>query len=327
MAEQTVRFTRVRGRTVAWAAVGSGPPLVLGGWWCGHLELDWRSPLFRAFCEGFADRFTVIRYDRPGTGLSNRDDPVPASLDEEVEVLAAVVAAAGPPVSLFGGSSGSCIATAYAATHPVTRLVLYGAYARGADIPGGDAVLAAVRTHWGVGSRLLAEVFVPDGTAADRAELVRFQREAASPAAATEALAAVYRFDVQARLPLVTAPTLVLHRRDDRAIPFALGRDVASRIPGARFVSLAGTDHFPWRGDASAIVEASLGFLGDAPALTDREVEILRLVAQGLSDHEIAARLFLSPHTVHRHVANIRTKLGLPSRTAAAAHAVKAGLI
>ncbi len=61
--------------------------------------------------------------------------------------------------------------------------------------------------------------------------------------------------------------------------------------------------------------------------LSEREREVLRLVAEGLSDPEIAERLVLSPHTVHRHVANIRRKLGLRSRSAAAAVAARAGLI
>jgi DNA-binding NarL/FixJ family response regulator len=61
--------------------------------------------------------------------------------------------------------------------------------------------------------------------------------------------------------------------------------------------------------------------------LTAREVEILRFVAEGLGDAEIAARLFLSPHTVHRHVANVRTKLRAPSRAAAVAHATRIGLL
>ena len=61
--------------------------------------------------------------------------------------------------------------------------------------------------------------------------------------------------------------------------------------------------------------------------LSPREADILRLVAQGLGDAQIAQRLFLSPHTVHRHIANIRTKLDVPSRAAAVARATSAGLL
>lgn len=345
MPEQVVRFTTARGRAVAWSSAGAGPPLVVGGWWCSHLELDWRNPLARRFFELLADRFTLIRYDRPGTGMSDPAGPPITSLDDELAVLGAVVDAAGGRVSLLGASSGSCVAAAYAATNPgrVERLVLYGGYARGADIaePAARAsVLSVVSSHWGVGSRLLADLFIPTGTAAERDEFVRFQRESATPSSAAASLAAVYDFDVRDHLVAITVPTLVVHRRDDRAIPFALGRDVASRVPGAGFVALEGVDHLPWRGDAESVAGAVLAFFGSPSAgsravaprpalagLSEREVEVLRLVAGGLSDQEIAARLVLSVHTVHRHVANIRRKLGLPSRTAAAAHAVRAGLI
>jgi DNA-binding CsgD family transcriptional regulator len=109
-------------------------------------------------------------------------------------------------------------------------------------------------------------------------------------------------------------------------------------------MALDGSDHLPWHGDSGAVARATLEFLGvpnpvvglddTGPGvsaadhdLSDRELEILRLVALGLSDREIAERLVLSPHTVHRHVANVRTKLRLPSRAAAVAQAARMGLI
>lgn len=334
-----VRFTSVNGRRLAWGSAGAGPPLVFGGWWCSHLELDWRNASFRRFVDPFTDRFAVVRYDRPGTGLGDRDGVPVTSLVDEVAALHAVVEEVGDRVSLFGGSSGGCVAAAYAATHPerVDRLVLYGSYAHGADIAEPEArasILAAVEHHWGVGSRLLADIFLPGGDEADRDAFVRFQRACATRESAAASLAAVYTMDIRDRLASVTAPTLVVHRRADRAIPFRLGQDVAARIPGATLVALDGTDHFPWRGDAESVARAVLGFLGDdrrvisRPAgLSDREVEVLRLVAQGMGDEEIARHLVLSVHTVHRHVANIRRKLNARSRTAAAAQAVRSGLL
>ncbi len=312
---------------------------MIGGWWSRHLELDWRNPLFRRYCGMLGERFTVIRYDRPGSGLSDRDGPPVTGLDDEVAVLAALVDQVGERVSLLGGSSGGCVATAYTATHPerVDRLVLYGCYAYGDDIAEQEAresVLAIVAKHWGVGSRILADIFLPNGTAKEREELVRFQRASTTAEDAVRSLRAVYEFDVREFLATIKTPTVVLHRRDDRAIPFALGRELASRIPGASFVALDGNDHFPWLGDMESVARATLGFLGadDAPhaleaTLSTREVEVLTLVARGMGDREIAERLVLSVHTVHRHVANIRTKLGLTSRAAAAAYAAKSGLL
>ena len=91
--EQLVRFAELDGRRVAWAAVGEGPPMVMGGWWMSHLELDWGNRRFRDFITALARYRTVVRYDRPGTGLSDRDGPPPMRLDDEVEVLAGVVRA------------------------------------------------------------------------------------------------------------------------------------------------------------------------------------------------------------------------------------------
>lgn len=346
-----IRYAELDGSSIAWSAVGTGPPLVVGGWWSSHLELDWRNERFRRFVGALARHRTVIRYDRPGAGVSDRGVMPARSLEEELATLEALVAVAAPeprPISLFGASSGAGVASMFAARHPerVDRLILYGAYARGIDLAppaARETMLAVIEQHWGLGSRVLADLFLPDATAEERDEFVEFQRRSASREVALASLRAVYGFDATGHLGDVLAPTLVLHRRADRAIPFALGKDVASRIRNARFVALEGDDHFPWRGDADAVVRETLDFLGvpvaaprpsaagaagaGAARLTDREREVLRLVARGETDAEIAARLVLSAHTVHRHIANIRTKLGVPSRTAAAAWALRNELI
>jgi pimeloyl-ACP methyl ester carboxylesterase len=246
-------------------------------------------------------------------------------------------------LSLIGGSSGSCTAIAFAAAFPerVERLVLYGSYADGAAIaaPGvADAILAAVRAHWGLGSRLLSDIFLGGADSAEHERFARFQREAATAEIAAALLSHVYRLDVRAHLPLIRRPALVVHRRDDRAVPYRLGREVAAAIPGATFIPLHGSAHFPWHGDVDSVVRACREALAPVqpspranepePALlSSREREILACVACGLSDREIAGQLVLSRHTVHRHVANIRRKLGRTSRTAAVAEAARLGLL
>lgn len=343
--DQVIRYAEHDGASIAWSAVGQGPPLVIGGWWSSHLELDWRNGKFRRFAGALARYRTVVRYDRPGAGVSDRGRIPARTLDEELSTLEALVDEAAPGrISLFGASSGSGVASLFAARHPdrVDRLVLYGSYARGVDLAppaAREAMLSIIDQHWGLGSRVLADLFLPDATAEEREEFVEYQRRSASREVALASLRAVYDFDSTDHLGDVLAPTLVLHRRNDRAIPFALGKDVAGRIRNARFVALEGDDHFPWRGDADAVVRETLAFLGapvePAPSsrasgvarLTDREREVLRLVAHGRTDAEIAAQLVLSTHTVHRHIANIRTKLDVPSRTAAAAWALRNELI
>jgi pimeloyl-ACP methyl ester carboxylesterase/DNA-binding CsgD family transcriptional regulator len=369
--EQEIRFTGDDdGRRIAWARSGTGPPLVFSGWWTSHLELNWRDPRFRSYVERLGRWRTVIRYDSPGTGLSvDGDDAMPrGDLEDEVAALGAVIEAASPgPVELFAGSSGAPIGVAYAGAHPerVRRFAVYGGYASGpqiADARSRGAILDLVRDHWGLGSRALADVFVPGATAAEREVFVDFQREAMSPERAARSLESVYRLDVADRLDAVPPGTVVLHRREDRAIPFALGRELAAGLPDATFVALDGADHFPWFGDTDQLLGAAFDAFGiegevaeDEPTprrrpeaqprvapdprvdpgpadpaadqLTKRETEVLALIATGLSDREIAERLVLSPHTVHRHVANLRTKLGLPTRAAAVAAAAKRGLI
>jgi DNA-binding CsgD family transcriptional regulator/pimeloyl-ACP methyl ester carboxylesterase len=245
-------------------------------------------------------------------------------------------------VTLAGGSSGGCTAIALAARSPerVERLLLYGAYVRGVDLAPAEvraAVVAAVRSHWGLGSRLLADIFLGEHGADDHERLARSQREAADAETAARLLEFVYGVDVLDDVRGVEARTVVVHRRRDRAVPYALGRELAAALPDATFVPLAGTAHLPWYGDPDAVVRAFRAALGSpagstseesrAELLTERERDVLRLVGRGLKDNEIAEQLVLSPHTVHRHVANIRRKLGSTSRSAAVAEAARLGLL
>ena len=321
--------------------------MVCPAWWVSHLELDRGNPACARFWEELRGGYTVVRYDRPGVGVSDRalraED---LTLDSEVAVIRALLDELGAErVGLLGGSSGGCAAIAFAARFPerVERLLLYGAYADGPAITRPavrEAIVATVRSHWGIGSRLLSDIFLGDVDSKEQEEFARFQRLAASADTAAALLEQVYRNDVRDQLALVKAPTLVVHRREDRAVPYRLGREVAAGITGAALVPLEGSAHFPWAGDADSVVRALRSVLtvhappeGPADAepaaalLSRREHEVLTLVANGLTDGEIAEQLIVSPHTVHRHVANIRHKLGRGSRTAAVAEAARLGLL
>jgi DNA-binding CsgD family transcriptional regulator/pimeloyl-ACP methyl ester carboxylesterase len=333
--EQEIRFLEAAGERFAVAASGAGPPLVLTCWWMGDLEALWKIDGFRAFVTALGRGSTVIRFDR----LRGADPLTGSSLEHEQ--LAAIADDVGGRISLLGASSGGASAITFAAARPdlVERVVLYGSFARGDDITTRDvreSLVALVRAHWGLGSRALADVYMANATTEEREAFAAYQRRVADADEAAEQLHAVYAIDVASRLGEVSAPTLVLHRRSDRAIPFELGRQLAAGIPGARLVPLEGRAHFPWIGDHAAVQRPLLAFLGadDAPRpppaaspLSEREREVLSLVALGMSDDEIADHLVLSPHTVHRHVANVRRKLGQPSRAAAVAEAARLGLL
>ncbi|WP_152364947.1 alpha/beta fold hydrolase [Microlunatus speluncae] len=283
LGEQVVRYAMIEGRTVAWSAVGNGPPLIFAGWCFSQLELDWRNTAFQRFVREFAEQHTVIRYDRLGSGLSDPGSPA-RSLAEEVEVLGAVVDAVtavlgdpGAPVGLFGYSSGGCVASAYAATRPdrVDRLVLFGAYAFGGRIASPrtrDALLRVVGSHRGLGSHILASILLPGQSVAERDEFARCQRASSNPERAVQALAAAFAFDGRPQLAQIRAASLVVHRRADRAVPVVLGQELASRIPGAAFVPLDGVDHLPWSGDQRTPAELAIDFLDpeSAAAITPR---------------------------------------------------------
>jgi pimeloyl-ACP methyl ester carboxylesterase/DNA-binding CsgD family transcriptional regulator len=340
-----IRFLPFADRRVAYAVAGEGPPLVAPAWWTSHLELDWEDQAFRQLWASVGEGRTLVRYDRLGVGLSDRDvHQQDLTIDVDVALLRALLdELAMEKVVLVGGSSGGCAAIAFAARFPerVDRLLLYGAYAEGSSIATRevrDAIVATVRSHWGLGSRVLADILLGRADPAEQERLARHQRASASPETAAALLEFVYRNDVRAELERVRAPTLVVHRRADRAIPYHLGRELAAAIPGATLIPLDGTAHLPWAGDAPSVGRALRSFLApEAPAhvegepaaalLSGREREVLALVAAGLSDQEIADQLVLSHHTVHRHVANIRHKLGRGSRAAAVAEAARLGLL
>lgn len=236
-----------------------------------HLGHLWDEPASRAFLEALAQGHTLVTFDRPGTGLSDRHR-TDFSMDEDYRAMAAVIAAQGAPrLSLLGNSQGSPLACVLAARRPelVEKVVLYGGFARGQlvgtpEIRG--ALLALVRKHWGLGSRTLAQIFV--GEDADDPAVAkwfaRFQRDSASGEMAASLLEALYHVDVAEYLPRIRLPTLVLHRERDQAIPARCGRELAARIASAQFVSLPGSAHVPWVGDRGALVDEIRAFLGAA---------------------------------------------------------------
>jgi DNA-binding CsgD family transcriptional regulator len=192
-----------------------------------------------------------------------------------------------------------------------------------------------VRTNWPLAAQMLAGLMLPraDGDAIEA--LSRYHRHSATAEVAAAFLQLDLTADGRGFLPDVETPTLVLHRRGDRTVPISHGREVARLLPNARFVAVDGDAHVPWMDDQRALRRALVGFLGDTPVpeasgdspLSLRETEVLRLVAAGLTNREIASSLVLSEHTVHRHVANVLRKLGQSSRAAAAASATRAGHI
>ncbi|HEY6958964.1 MAG TPA: alpha/beta fold hydrolase [Candidatus Limnocylindria bacterium] len=333
--EQRIGFVETPHGRVAYATTGSGPALFCDTGWVSHLDVWRRGDAYRAFFERLAEHHTLIRYDKPGTGLSDRtrDD---LSAEPEVRAVEAIVEAlAIRRLTFLGMSQGGTIAARYTARHPdvVERLVLYGTFARGADLARPDvrdSVAALTRAHWGMGSKTLADLFVAGCDPETERWFVEAQRASADGEMAARLLEAIYATDVTDELRRIRCPTLVLHRERDHAIAFAAGREVAALVPGATFVPLPGAAHIAYVAEAQPVLDAILDFIGDGRSatspLTPREVEVASLVADGLTNAEIALRLDVAPKTVDAHVEHIRNKLAMRSRTQIGVWATEHGL-
>jgi len=313
---------------VAYSTTGAGPPLLCDTGWITHLHSQLSLFAFGDFIERLARQFTVIRYDKPGCGLSDRDS-ADLSFDGQVAAALAVADAVGARrFRLFGASQGGQLAAAIAARYPerVEALVVYGMCASGREllpVEARESVVALVRAHWGMGLRALTNAFVADSTAEDVAAFGRFQRASASAEVAARLLEVYYDSDIRALLPSIRTPTAVLHREGDRGTRFELGREVAALVPGATLVPLPGASHLFYHGDWVAVLDAVLDFLSRparrAQPLTDREFEVAELVTDGLTNQAIARRLSVAPRTVETHVENVRRKLRMSSRAQIAA--------
>lgn len=344
--EQRIHFcTASDGVRIAYARHGRGVPIVKVANWITHVEFDWQSPLWRHWWEELGRTHEVVRYDIRGCGLSDRN-PETLSFDVFVEDLETVIDSAGlEKFSLLGISQGGATAIDYAVRHPerVTHLILYGAYARGRmrrDLTAeqeeeSELLQSIVRIGWGQSNpefrRVFTTRFVPGATAKEIEWFEEMMRISTSPQMAVRLRAVWGEIDVTRLLGHVAVPTLVAHSRGDIACPFEEGRLLAARIPDARLLPLDSRNHALLADEpAWARLMAELhDFLGTEMAkpvvatedLSPREIEVVRLVATGMSNEEIAERLFLSPRTVERHLSNIYAKLGVSGKAARAAAA------
>jgi len=254
--EQEIKFCIAPdGTQIAFATVGSGPPLVKAPNWLSHLEFEWESPIWRHLMDELARDHMLVRFDQRANGLSDWDVE-DVSFDAFVSDLETVVDTLGlERFPLLGVSQGCAISIAYAVRHPerVTHLVLYGGFARGPFRRGAaqrqqfEAMVTLIGHGWGQDNpafrQMFTSAFVPDATQDQMAWFNELQRVSASAENAVRLRRAAGEFEVTGLLGQVAAPTLVLHCTGDAVAPFSEGRRMAAGIPGARFVALDGNNH------------------------------------------------------------------------------------
>ena len=254
---QEIRYCRTSdGVRLAYASVGSGPPLVKASNWLTHLDFEWGSPIWRHWYSELSRHHRLVRYDERGNGMSQRDVE-DVSFDTWVRDLETVVDAAGlDRFPLLGISRGGSIAIAYAVKHPerVTHLVLYGAFATGIRHGGSlegietrRALASLTRLGWGLTNPAFCKMFtcrfIPEAKPEHEAWFDELQRVSTSPENAARLMERDDDLNVRSLLPLVKAPTLVIHCDRDHAVPAERGREIAATIPGARYVSLPSANH------------------------------------------------------------------------------------
>ena len=275
-ARPETRYAKSEDVHIAYQVSGGGPlDLVFVPGFVSHLEGQWENPRAERLLMGFGSFSRLIKFDKRGTGLSDRD-VIPPTLEQRMDDVRAVMDATGSAqAALFGVSEGGPMSCLFAATYPerVKALILYGSFARvawAADYPWGQTAeqtaesIARYEDRWGTPSAVAA--IAP--TAVNDAEYVnwssRYYRLAASPGGAKAILKLNAEIDVRPVLPVIRVPTLVLYRTGDQFVPIEHGRYLARHIVGAKLVELPGIDHSPWYGDVDAIVGEVQEFLTGA---------------------------------------------------------------
>jgi class 3 adenylate cyclase len=274
-----VSYARNGKVAIAFEVLGDGPiDLVYLPGFINNLEAVWDNPLLSRFLNRLARFSRLVMIDRRGAGLSDRlspdDLPPLEELSDDVNVVLDMLGS--HRAAVFGSSDCGSLCAMFAATHPerTSALVLYATSARGSLAPNygftwsdekWDRYLSELRAGWGTLKYARESLPFFDPSLAGNEQIAdwyaSFQRLAASPTSAEAIERIYYELDIRAILPTIGVPTLVLHRTEDPIEYVDAGRDIAGRIPGAKFVEVPGSDHHMWAGDQDALLDEIERFL------------------------------------------------------------------
>ena len=254
---QQIRYCKAEdGTRLAYSVTGSGPPLVKTANWLNHIQHDWDSPLWRHWIDEFTRGRSLIRYDERGNGLSDWDTP-DLSFEAFVDDLECVADCLElEQFDLLAISQGAAVAVAFAVRHPhrVRRLIICNGYATGwavragpAEVARREAMLTLTQVGWGADNpayrQLFTNLYVPEATPKQMGWFNEMQRLSASPENAVRLQRVLSSIDVRPLLSQVRTPTLIFHSRNDQAVPFEAGEELAAGIPGAGFIPLESRNH------------------------------------------------------------------------------------
>ena len=349
MPGQQVRyFESFDGARIAYAVSGIGPTVVLMPSWLTHLEYQARSVAWQPWLQVLSSRYTLIRYDPRGCGLSERNVSDLSfetwihdfdGLTEKLELK---------QFALIGVCQGGAVAIEYAGRHPgrISHLLLYGTYARGRnkrpspplEPEKAKVMLEMLELGWGdedsAFMRSFATQFQPKGSIEHLRSWCELQRRATSAQNAVALTRIMFDIDVSQSAGRIACPTLVAHADRDAVAPVEEGRFLAQTIPDANYLELDTPNHFMLPGERAweVFTNAMHEFLPSTAAdeaefsdLTEREKEVLDLVARGLDNHIIGEKLAMSEKTVRNHLTAILDKLGAATRVEAVVRARQAG--
>lgn len=296
-----VRYTVTDGLHIAYQVTGGGPvDLVLISGFVSHLDLDWDDPRHVRLLDGLGSLGRLIRFDKRGTGMSDRPAGVPDLETRMHDVLAVMAAAGSERAVLVGYSEGVPMALLMAALHPerVRGLVLYAGYARrtrASDYPWAktDEERRAYTEHlvtawdWAADARLRC----PSADLAMQRWWQRRMSAAATPTTVRALMDMNALVDVRDILPSIVSPTLVLHRLGDELFDPEESRYIADRVPGAQLRLLDGRDHLPW-GDADQLLDVVRPFVRDLPEPGGHRAlaAVVAVVGSGATEVLAAAR-------------------------------------